>query len=72
MCIQFVVPGPHTSKPNKQYPIYPYLLKNPAIARSLQDLSADITYIRMNREFIYLMAIIDWYYYPALSSATDR
>jgi|ETNmetMinimDraft_35_1059890.scaffolds.fasta_scaffold26915_3 putative transposase len=61
MGIHSVAPGPHTSKPNTQHPIFPYLLKNLAITHSHQVLSTDITYIRLSRGFIYLMAIIDWY-----------
>lgn len=54
-------PGPHTSKPNKQHPIFPYLLGDFDINSAHQVLSADITYIRLTKGFVYLMAIIDWY-----------
>lgn len=40
---------------------YPYLLKGLAITEANQVWSADITYIRMNKGFLYLVAIIDWY-----------
>ena len=40
---------------------YPYLLKDVAIIEPDQVWSADITYIRMNKGFLYLVAIIDWY-----------
>ena len=40
---------------------YPYLLKDLAIIEPDQVWSADITSIRMNKGFLYLVAIIDWY-----------
>lgn len=56
-----VAPGPHTSKPRPEHQVYPYLLRDVAIVRPCQVFSADITYIRMTRGFLYLVAIIDWY-----------
>lgn len=61
MGICSVAPGPHTSKPNPQHPIYPYLLKNVIITHAHHVFSTDITYIRLTKGFIFLMAIIDWY-----------
>ncbi len=49
----------NTSKPNKQHPVYPYLLKNLAITHRNQVWAVDITYIPMRRGFMYLCAIID-------------
>jgi len=40
---------------------YPYLLKDLAIIEPDEVWSIDITYIRMNKGFLYLVAIIDWY-----------
>lgn len=59
--LQSVAPGPHTSKPHPEHKIYPYLLKNLEIIRPCQVFSTDITYIRMQKGFVYLTAIIDWY-----------
>ena len=56
-----VAPGPHTSKPKVEHKIYPYLLKNIEITRPSQVFSTDITYLRMKKGFVYLVAIIDWY-----------
>lgn len=50
---------PNTSKPNKQHPVYPYLLKGLDINRTNQVWAIDITYIPMRRGFMYLCAIID-------------
>nr|WP_296430358.1 IS3 family transposase [Roseovarius sp. BRH_c41] len=52
---------PNTSKKRPAHKIYPYLLKGLAITRPNQVWCADITYIRMERGFLYLVAIMDWY-----------
>lgn len=54
-------PRQHTSIPDKQHQVYPYLLKNLLIYRPNQVWAADITYIRLAKGFCYLIAIIDWY-----------
>ncbi|HAT3881947.1 TPA: IS3 family transposase [Legionella pneumophila] len=59
--LRSVAPGPHTSKPKVEHKVYPYLLKNIAITRPSQVFSTDITYLRMKKGFVYLVAVIDWY-----------
>ena len=54
-------PGPNTSKPHPLHKIFPYLLRGVDIIRPNQVWSTDITYIRLRRGFVYLVAIIDWY-----------
>ncbi len=49
------------SIPDKQHKIYPYLLKGVQITRPDQVWSADITYIRMYRGWLYLVAVMDWF-----------
>jgi len=49
------------SVPDKQHKIYPYLLKDVRITRPDQVWSADITYIRMCRGWLYLAAVMDWF-----------
>jgi len=56
-----MAPGPNTSKAHPQHKVYPYLLRGVAIERPNQVWSTDITYIRLARGFVYLVAIIDWY-----------
>ena len=56
-----MAPGPNTSKPHPQHKLYPYLLRGADIIRPNQVWSTDITYIRLPRGFVYLVAIIDWY-----------
>lgn len=61
LALRSLAPGPHTSKPHQQNPVYPYLLRDVKITRPCQVFSTDITYIRIEKGFVYLMAIIDWY-----------
>ena len=49
------------SIPNKQHKIYPYLLRDVQISKPDQVWSADITYIRMYRGWLYLVAVMDWF-----------
>jgi putative transposase len=46
---------------DKQHRIYPYLLRDVEITRPDQVWSADITYIRMCRGWLYLVAVMDWF-----------
>jgi len=46
---------------DKQRKIYPYLLRDVQIIRPDQVWSADITYVRMYRGWLYLIAIMDWF-----------
>jgi putative transposase len=49
------------SVPDPEHKIYPYLLKDLDITRPDQVWAADITYVRMYRGWLYLMAIMDWF-----------
>jgi putative transposase len=50
-----------TTIPNKEHVVYPYLLRNVPIERVGQVWSTDITYVPMQRGFLYLTAVIDWH-----------
>ena len=52
---------PNTSNKHPQHKIWPYLLRNIVIDRPNQVWCADITYIPMQRGFLYLVAIMDWH-----------
>lgn len=52
---------PRLSKPGPGNKIYPYLLKGLKINRRNQVWAADITYIPMQKGFLYLVVILDWY-----------
>lgn len=61
MGLNTLYPKPNLSKRyHKQY-VRPYLLRNLDIARPDQVWGVDITYIRMEKGFMYLFIIIDWY-----------
>jgi len=59
--IKALHPGPNTSKRNRQHAVYPYLLRDIAIIRPNQAWMVDITYLRMGKGFMYLVALIDVY-----------
>lgn len=61
MGLQAIYPKRKLSKPGKGHLIYPYLLRDVKIIRPDQVWAADLTYIRLLRGFIYLVAIMDWY-----------
>jgi putative transposase len=46
---------------DRQHKIYPYLLRDVEITRPDQVWSADITYVRMYRGWLYLAAVMDWF-----------
>jgi putative transposase len=52
---------PRTSVPAPGNKVYPYLLRGIDVTRPNQAWAADITYIPMERGFLYLVAIIDWH-----------
>lgn len=62
-----MAPGPDTSRPHPQHKVYPYLLRGVVVTRPNQVWSTDITYIRLARGFVYLVAVIDWYSRRVLS-----
>jgi putative transposase len=67
MGIMSVAPKPNTSKKGKSHKIYPYLLRDLLIDRPNQVWCTDITYIRMQGGFVYLVAVMDWYSRKVLS-----
>ena len=60
MGLQAIYQTPRTSDPHPTHRIYPYLLRELAISRANQVWCADITYIPVQRGFLYLVAIMDW------------
>jgi putative transposase len=60
MGLQAIYQKPRTSDPHPEHRIYPYLLRNMRINRPNQVWCADITYIPVQRGFLYLVAIMDW------------
>lgn len=66
-----MLPGPPTSRPAPQHPVYAYLLGGVKIERVNQVWSCDITYLPMPSGFVYLFAVIDWYSRLVLSWETS-
>ncbi len=60
MGLQAIYQAPRTSDPHPAHRVYPYLLRGLAINRPNQIWCADITYIPVQRGFLYLVAIMDW------------
>ena len=61
MGLQAIYCKPRTSIRNKEHKIYPYLLRDVKIAHVNQVWATDITYIKLDSGFIYLIAVIDLY-----------
>lgn len=61
MGLEAVYPSKRTTIPCGPSGTHPYLLKDLDIIRPNQVWTADITYIPMQKGFMYLFAIIDWY-----------
>lgn len=61
MGLYAIYPGPNTSKRNHEHKVYPYLLQGLIIDCPNLVWATDITYVRLDRGFAYLVAIIDWY-----------
>ena len=74
MGIEALYPKPKTTTANKEHYKYPYLLKDfrdyagrVVIEMTNQVWSTDITYIKLEKGFVYLAAIIDWHSKKVLS-----
>lgn len=62
MGIEAIYPKPRNlSRPNKAHYKYPYLLRNLAITRPNQVWGTDITYVRLESGWCYLVVFMDWY-----------
>ena len=59
MGLQAIYRAPRTSDPHPEHRVWPYLLRSLTIERPNHVWCADITYIPVNRGFLYLVAIID-------------
>ena len=69
MGIEAIYAKPKLSQPLAGHKIYPYLLRGVKIERVNHVWSTDITYIRLQHGFIYLVAVIDWFSRYVLSWA---
>lgn len=67
-----IYPGPNTSQPASGHQIYPYLLRNVTASYPNHVWGIDITYIRLQQGWMYLVAILDWYSRFVVSWALDQ
>jgi putative transposase len=61
MGLMALYPKPNLSQPQAGAQVYPYLLRGMKIDRVDQVWSTDITYVRLQQGFAYLVAILDWH-----------
>lgn len=61
MGLAAIYPKPRLSQQAAGHRIYPYWLRGVKIERVNQVWSTDITYIRLQGGFVYLVAVLDWY-----------
>ena len=61
MGIEAVYQKPNLSKADQSHKKYPYLLGDLSVERPDQVWASDITYIRMNSGYVYLVVVMDWY-----------
>jgi putative transposase len=61
MGIEAIYRKPRTTIRSKESRVYPYLLRNVEVTHPNHVWCADITYIPMQRGFMYLVAIMDWF-----------
>lgn len=72
MGIAAIYPGPNVSRRQFKEQVYPYLLRNLVVAYPNHVWGIDITYIRMQRGWMYLVAILDWYSRYVVSWQLDQ
>jgi putative transposase len=67
MRINVIYPKRNLSRRNLEHRVYPYLLRELKIDHVNQVWSTDITYIRMEKGWAYLVAVMDWHSRAILS-----
>lgn len=67
MGIEEIYRRKNSSRPHPENAVFPYLLRRRSIDRPNQVWAADVTYIPMARDFVYLVAVIDWFTRNVLS-----
>ncbi|HPM11833.1 MAG TPA: IS3 family transposase [Paludibacter sp.] len=61
MGLEAIYPKKKLSKARPEHKKYPYLLRDVIIDHPDQVWTVDLTYIRLQHGFVYLVAIMDWY-----------
>ena len=61
MGLQAIYPKPKSSMAQAGHQVYPYLLRDVVVERVNQVWSTDITYVRLQEGWLYLVAVLDWF-----------
>ena len=56
-----ICPGPNLSQRNLTHRVYPYLLRQLTVGYPNHVWGIDITYIRLQKSWLYLVAVLDWF-----------
>jgi putative transposase len=67
-----VAPGPATSRPTPEHRIYPYLLRTMTASYPNHVWGVDITYVRLQGSWLYLVAVLDWFSRYIISWELDQ
>lgn len=67
MGLNALLPREMISVPKKEHPIYPYLLRSKRIRYPNQVWATDITYLKLDFGYVYLVVIMDLYSRKVLS-----
>ena len=71
MGLEAIYPKRNLSAPDKQHMVFPYLLRHLPIERVNQVWGVDITYLRLQSGFAFLVAFLDWFSRYVLSFAVS-
>jgi putative transposase len=72
MGIVAIYPGPNLSRRQHKEHVFPYLLRNVTVSAPNHVWGIDITYIRMQKGWMYLVAVLDWYSRYVVSWELDQ
>lgn len=61
MGLEAIYQRPNTSKPHPNHAIFPYLLRHIPAQHPNHIWGTDVTYIKINGTWAYLVALLDWY-----------
>ena len=72
MGIVGISPGPNLSQRRMEHQVYPYLLRHVRSAYPNHVWGIDVTYIRLQASWMYLVAVLDWYSRYVVSWELDQ
>ena len=67
-----IAPKPNLSTSNPEHVIYPYVLGEVSAAFPNHVWGIDITYVRLSKGWMYLVAILDWFSRYVVSWELDQ